>query len=157
MTSEPACRLMEHPFRPAHSRVGAVAQSGVGADIRLAEVESTMAVRDNGAIRQLPRPLLHVDSVASLIGLITLAVKHAGERSAGNPHAPFEVAGAGNVAMAAGLRATAKAVDHPPEPNVGAPVLEPTLDPPPLTTCPQSLRKAMKTKLLPLSTSNIPF
>jgi hypothetical protein len=37
------------------------------------------------------------------------------------------VAGAGNVIMAAGLRATAKAVDHPPEPNVGAPVLDPTV------------------------------
>jgi len=28
--------------------------------------------------------------------------------------------------MAAGLRATAKAVDHPPEPKVGAPVSDPT-------------------------------
>ena len=28
--------------------------------------------------------------------------------------------------MAAGLRATAKALEHPPEPNVGAPVLDPT-------------------------------
>jgi hypothetical protein len=27
---------------------------------------------------------------------------------------------------AAGLRATAKAVEHPPEPKVGAPVLDPT-------------------------------
>ena len=29
--------------------------------------------------------------------------------------------------MAAGLRATAKAVEHPPDPNVGAPVLDPTV------------------------------
>jgi hypothetical protein len=28
--------------------------------------------------------------------------------------------------MAAGLRATAKAMEHPPEPTVGAPVLDPT-------------------------------
>lgn len=28
--------------------------------------------------------------------------------------------------MVAGLRATAKAVEHPPEPTVGAPVLDPT-------------------------------
>ncbi len=28
--------------------------------------------------------------------------------------------------MAAGLRATAKEVDHPPEPKIGAPVLDPT-------------------------------
>jgi hypothetical protein len=49
-----------------------------------------------------------------LIGPITLDAKHAGERSAGKPLAPFDVAGAGNVTMAAGLRATAKAVEHPP-------------------------------------------
>ena len=41
----------------------------------------------------------------------------------GKPHATFEAAGAGNETMAAGLRATAKAVEQPPEPNVGAPVL----------------------------------
>jgi hypothetical protein len=39
------------------------------------------------------------------------------------------VAGAGNVMMAAGLRATAKAVEHPPEPKVGAPVLDPNQSP----------------------------
>jgi len=61
-----------------------------------------------------------------LIGPITLEAKHAGERSAGKPPAPFDVAGAGNVTMAAGLRTTAKAVDNPPEPKVGAPVLDPT-------------------------------
>ena len=61
-----------------------------------------------------------------MIGLITLDAKHAGERSAGNPPAPFDVAGAGNVTMAAGLRATAKALEPPPEPKVGAPVFDPT-------------------------------
>jgi len=30
------------------------------------------------------------------------------------------------VTMAAGLRAMAKAAEHPPEPKVGAPVLDPT-------------------------------
>jgi hypothetical protein len=40
--------------------------------------------------------------------------------------AAFDVAGAGNVMTAAGLGATAKAVEHPPEPKVGAPVLGPT-------------------------------
>ena len=61
-----------------------------------------------------------------MMGLITLDVKHAGERSAGKPLAPFDVAGAGNVTMAAGLRANAKALEHPPAPKVGAPVLDPT-------------------------------
>ena len=37
----------------------------------------------------------------------------------GKPHATFDVAGAGNEMMAAGLRATAKAVEQPPEPDVG--------------------------------------
>ena len=49
-----------------------------------------------------------------------------GERSAGKPLASFDVAGAGNVTMAAGLRANAKALEHPPAPKVGAPVLDPT-------------------------------
>jgi len=43
----------------------------------------------------------------------------------GKPHATFEVAGAG-YEMEIGLRATAKAEEHPPEPKVGAPVLDPT-------------------------------
>ncbi len=34
--------------------------------------------------------------------------------------------GTGNVAMGAGLRAMAKAMDYPPDPNAGAPVLDPT-------------------------------
>jgi hypothetical protein len=60
------------------------------------------------------------------MGPINLDMKQTGERSAGKPHAAFDVAGAGNVTMAAGLRATAKAVDLPPEPKVRAPVLDPT-------------------------------
>jgi hypothetical protein len=50
--------------------------------------------------------------------------KQTGERRARNSRATFAVAGAGNVIMAAGLRATAKAMDNPPEPNVAAPVLD---------------------------------
>jgi hypothetical protein len=61
-----------------------------------------------------------------MTGPITLDVKQTGERSAGNRQAAFDVAGAGNVTMAAGLRSTAKAVGKPPEPTVCAPVLDPT-------------------------------
>jgi hypothetical protein len=35
----------------------------------------------------------------------------------GKSHATFDVAGAGNVTMAAGLKATAKDVEHPLEPK----------------------------------------
>ena len=44
----------------------------------------------------------------------------------GNPHAGFDEAGAGNVAMGAGLRPAVKTADSPPDPNVGAPALDPT-------------------------------
>jgi len=47
-----------------------------------------------------------------MTGLITLDSKHAGERNAGNPPVAFDVAGAGNAAMAAGLRAKAKALEQ---------------------------------------------
>src|ERR1035441_9434380 len=60
------------------------------------------------------------------IGPISRGTKRTGERSASKSNATFDAAGAGNVMMAAGLRATAKAVEHPPEPKIGAPVLDPT-------------------------------
>ena len=67
-----------------------------------------------------------VQSGPNVIGPITLGEKCAGKRSAGNPHAAFDVAGAGNVTTGAGLRPTAKAVDGPPDPTVRAPALDPT-------------------------------
>ncbi len=53
--------------------------------LRLAAVASPMAVA-----------AVVVDSGASRIGLINLGMKCAGTRSAGNPHAACDVAGAGN-------------------------------------------------------------
>ena len=51
-----------------------------------------------GIIYRLPGTTFHRDeSAAGPIGLINLAVKSTGERSAGNPHAAFDVAGVGNV------------------------------------------------------------
>ena len=40
----------------------------------------------------------NAESTPSAIGRITLRAKQTGKRSAGNPPAPFDVAGAGNVA-----------------------------------------------------------
>jgi len=51
-----------------------------------------------------------------MIGPITLEAKQIGERSAGNPHAAFDVAGAGNVVWS-----RAKT-------NTGAPVPDPTCE-----------------------------
>ena len=53
-------------------------------------------------------------------------MKLIGKRSALNAHAAFDVAGAGNVTRGVGLRPRAKALDEPPDPTVGAPVLDPT-------------------------------
>ena len=57
-----------------------------------------MAVRHAGTLLGVPRIVSAVDlgSRSSLIGPITLDVKCAGARSAGNPHATCDVAGAGN-------------------------------------------------------------
>ena len=57
---------------------------------------------------------------------ISSSTKPLGQRSAGKPHAALDEAGAGNVAKVAGLRAIAKVMESPPEPNVRAPVLDPT-------------------------------
>jgi hypothetical protein len=53
-------------------------------------------------------------------------MKQTGKRSAGKPHAAFDVAGAGNVTMVAGLRSTTKVLELPPAPTVRAPALDPT-------------------------------
>ena len=46
----------------------------------------------------------------------------------GKPHAAFDVAGTGNVTMAAGLRSIAKVLESPPAPTVRAPVPDPTCE-----------------------------
>ena len=57
-----------------------------------------MAVRISAAVQRLQGSVAYAESRPSTIGPITLEVKQTGERSAGNPHAAFDVAGAGNVA-----------------------------------------------------------
>ena len=51
------------------------------------------------------------ERAAGKIGHINLDKNTTGKRSAGNPHAAFDVERAGNVAMAAELRAGAKALE----------------------------------------------
>ena len=64
----------------------------------LEAVEQGMAVQHAGTLLGVPRIVSTVDlgSRSSLMGLITLDVKCAGARSAGNPLATCDVAGAGN-------------------------------------------------------------
>ena len=66
------------------------------------------------------------ESAASSISLITLGVKPTGQLGEGDPHAGLDVAGAGNVAMGAGLRPRAKALEELPDSKARAPVLDPT-------------------------------
>ena len=79
-------------------------------------------------VQQLPSPAIGttIESRPGTIGLIVPDMKQAGERSAANPHAAFDAAGTGNVTTVDGMRSIAKAVEVPPEPNVYAPVLDPT-------------------------------
>ena len=57
-----------------------------------------MAVSAPGLVQQLPGAPTTAESAPNLIGPITLSMKRTGKRSAGKPHAAFDVAGAGNVA-----------------------------------------------------------
>ena len=57
-----------------------------------------MVVRNPAAVQQLQGSPSIVESRPSTIGPISFGMKQTGERSAGNPHAAFDVAGAGNVA-----------------------------------------------------------
>ncbi len=61
-----------------------------------------------------------------MIGPINFDVKLSGKRSAGNPLAAFEEAGAENVTKGVGLRTAAKAADNTPDPKESASVLDPT-------------------------------
>src|SRR3979490_52661 len=61
-------------------------------------MENAMAVRITAAVQRLQGSVVYAESCPSTIGPITLEVKQTGERSAGNPHAAFDVAGAGNSA-----------------------------------------------------------
>ena len=57
-----------------------------------------MDIPEPGIVFRLPGKIHHRDkSTASTIGHIILDVKTTGERSAGKPHAAFDVAEAGNV------------------------------------------------------------
>ena len=70
------------------------------------------------------------ESAAALVGPISLGVKRAGERSAGNPPAPFEVAGVGDGFTAGLVRHSQRkrgATDRPGLQNT-APALDPTGD-----------------------------
>src|SRR5450759_2656484 len=89
-------------------------------------MDYAVVARKSGAVQRLPIASRPAESRLGRIGPISRGKKRTGERSARKSHATFDAAGAGNVMMAAGLRATAKAAEHPPEPKVGAPALDPT-------------------------------
>src|SRR6516225_7539458 len=99
--------LRDRPLQPVflvHLKLGrdedsASLGSGVPTSrLRLEAMEPGMAVRHVGTLLGVPRILSVVElgGRSSLIGPITLDVKCAGARSAGNPHATCDVAGAGN-------------------------------------------------------------
>src|SRR5262245_949302 len=66
--------------------------------LRLEEVEYGVSLWDARTVSRLPSVASRgtTESAPMLIRLITLAENGTGERSAGNPHATFEVAEAGN-------------------------------------------------------------
>src|SRR3984893_11781674 len=61
-------------------------------------MEEAVAVRHSRAVQQLSSATRQAESRPSRIGPISLDMKQMGERSAGNPHAAFDVEGTGDVA-----------------------------------------------------------
>src|SRR5271165_6410562 len=57
-----------------------------------------MAAPNSEAVQWLPSGSARTESRSGRIGPISLGAEQTGERSAGNPHAAFDEAGAGNVA-----------------------------------------------------------
>ena len=88
-----------------------------------------MDIRIAGAVQRLQATASGTaESGSSYIGHITLDAKATGERSAGNPHAPFDAAGIGNQFTARLVRHSQRkrgATDRPDLRSV-APVLDPT-------------------------------
>src|SRR5215472_11124017 len=101
---EVLCHRPREPVFLIHPLLGRKedsAPSGPGVPasrIRLEAVEQGMAVRNAGTLRGVSRLLraAQLGSRPSLIDLINLGVNCAGARSAGNPLATCDVAGAGN-------------------------------------------------------------
>jgi hypothetical protein len=91
------CLFLLHPIL-GRKEDPAPSGSGVSASrFRLEAVAQGMAVRNAGTLFGVPRHLWAVDlgSRSGRTGLITLVANCAGARSAGNPHATCDVAGAG--------------------------------------------------------------
>src|SRR3984893_11307128 len=61
-------------------------------------MEEAVAVRHSRAVQQLSSATRQAESRPGRIGPINLGMKQMGERSAGNPHAAFDVEGTGDVA-----------------------------------------------------------
>jgi hypothetical protein len=88
-----------------------------------------MDIRGTEAVQRLSGSSCNcAKSTSGTIGPITPGTKQTGKRSAGKPHAAFDVAGAGNVTMVPGLRSIAKAMGVPPAPTVRAPAPDPTCE-----------------------------
>src|SRR6516165_9115012 len=90
-----------------------------------------MAVRISAAVQRLQGSVVYAESCPSTIGPITLEVKQTGERSAGNLHAAFDVAGAGNAARSRYCDTRRRKGETTGNTNIdltGAPVLDPTCE-----------------------------
>ena len=89
-----------------------------------------MAVRPLGPVQRLPGPsaVSFAESTAGTIGRITLVAKQTGERSAGKPPAPFDVAGVGDGFTAGLMRHSQRKRGVTARPGLRntAPVLDPT-------------------------------
>jgi len=90
--------LLLHPILGRKEDTASSGQGVSAPRFRLEAVGQGLAVRQAGTLFGVPRNVSAVvlASRSGVIGRITLDVNCAGARSAGNPHATCDVAGAGN-------------------------------------------------------------
>ena len=88
--------LRVHPPLGGDQTAAVVAPEPAAPGLRLVAMALVAAVPDGGGVPRLSRTAVSSSSRASSLGPITSDAKSAGKRSAGNLHAPFEVAGVGD-------------------------------------------------------------
>ncbi len=94
---------------------------------RLEEVECSVVVRRAWTLQGVQDPeAASEDSVSSTIGFITLGTKRSGERCVGNPHAAFDVEGAGNGVTVRSTRARTGKPGRQTRPRPHAPPRQPS-------------------------------
>ena len=88
--------FLVYPKLGGDQTAAALAAEPEASGLRVDSMALAAGLADGWGLPRLPRAPVSASSRFCSVGLITSDAKSAGQRSAGNPHAPFEVAGVGD-------------------------------------------------------------